>query len=34
MENEITPGTPEEVLDAVAEALAEETPLEVLGAGT
>ncbi len=34
MENEITPATPEEVLDAVAEALAEETPLEVLGAGT
>ena len=34
MENEITPGTPEEVLDAVAEALAEGTRLEVLGAGT
>ena len=34
MENEITPGTPEEVLDAVAGALAEGTPLEILGAGT
>ena len=34
MENEITPGTPEEVLDAVAEALAEGTRLEILGAGT
>ncbi len=30
----MTPGTPEEVLDAVAEALAEGTPLEILGAGT
>ena len=34
MENVITPGTPEEVLDAVAEALAEGTRLEVIGAGT
>ena len=34
MENEITPGTPEEALDAVAGALAEGTPLEILGAGT
>ncbi len=34
MENEITPGTPVAGLDAVAEALADGTPLEVLGAGT
>jgi glycolate oxidase FAD binding subunit len=34
MENEITPATPEEVLDAVADALAEGTRLEILGAGT